>query len=97
MKTNYQYPLEEDWDSADIIAVTNLYRNVEEAYENNAGILKDDLISAYARFKQVVPTKAQEKQLDRSFEQVSGGYSIYRTVKEGKQTTKKRVKMSGGH
>ena len=95
MKTNYQYPLEEDWSAADIIAVTTFYRAVEDAYELPGGVAPDHVMAAYAEFKKVVPGKAQEKQLGRAFEQVSG-YSLYQTVKAAREGGKRNLRMEQG-
>ncbi len=78
-----------------MIAVTNLYHCVEEAYESANGVSKSELDGWYKQFKEVVPTKAQEKQLDKSFQKASG-YSIYRTMQASQKATSKRVKMSEG-
>ena len=52
------------------------------------------LLTAYKDFKTVVPSKAEEKQLDREFG-VESDYSIYRTVQAAQQASTKRLKMEG--
>jgi len=95
MKTdsNYAYPLQTDWSTSDIVAVTNLYQCVEAAYEQSQGIEAAELMAAYRAFQKVVPQKFEEKQVDRDFQTVSG-YSIYRTVQQAKKGSGK-VKMKG--
>ena len=95
MKTdaNYAYPLQPDWSTADIITVTTLYQQVEAAYEQPGGVPAQTLLAAYQAFQPIVPQKFEEKQLGREFEQASG-YSIYRTIKQARETTGK-VKMKG--
>ncbi len=85
MKENYFYPLESDWTTEEIIDVINLYTIVEKAYEK--GVSKDEFINAYRKFKTIVPSKAQEKKLDKEFQDVSG-YSIYQ-VKKASETMEK--------
>lgn len=75
---DYNYPLDYTWTTEDIIDVMSLYNAVEQAYEK--GISKEDFLAAYRRFKKVVGTKSEEKQIDRGFEEVSG-YSIYKVFK----------------
>lgn len=79
----YNYPLDYTWSTDDIIDVVALYNAVEQAYEK--GISKDDFLTAYRRFKNVVGTKSEEKQIDKQFEEVSG-YSIYRVFQASKES-----------
>ncbi|SDL78393.1 UPF0223 family protein [Sediminibacillus halophilus] len=88
---NYSYPIEETWTKQEIIDVVNFYSLVEQAYES--GVKRDDLMLAYTRFKQIVPSKSEEKQLCGKFEKESG-YSCYRTVKKAKEvSTGEKIKM----
>ncbi|QMU07462.1 UPF0223 family protein [Levilactobacillus suantsaii] len=91
---NYEYPLQPDWSTADIIKVTQLYQDVEAAYERGKGVAVADLLTAYRDFQTVVPQKFEEKQLDRDFQAVSG-YSIYRTIQAARQATTATIKMKG--
>ncbi|KAB8138611.1 UPF0223 family protein [Gracilibacillus oryzae] len=88
---NYSYPLNESWTTKEIVDVVNYYSFIEKAYEK--GIKQQDLILAYNRFKQIVPSKSEEKQLDREFEKQSG-YVPYRVIKYAKdQNATDLVKM----
>lgn len=78
---SYQYPIEEHWSRQEIIDVVNFYSMVEKAYESKVN--PEDLLLAYNRFKQIVPSKSEEKQLCSSFEKQSG-YSCYQTIKKAK-------------
>ncbi|WP_138415093.1 UPF0223 family protein [Aquibacillus sediminis] len=79
---NYSYPIDETWTKQEIIDVVNFFSMVEKAYETNVN--RDDLLLAYTRFKQIVPSKSEEKQLCGKFEKGSG-YSCYRTVKKARE------------
>ncbi|MBE4908885.1 UPF0223 family protein [Bacillus luteolus] len=79
---DYQYPISPDWKTEEIIDVINFYQSVEKAYEK--GINREDLMITYRRFKEIVPSKAEEKQIDREFEEISG-YSSYRVIKKAKE------------
>ena len=63
---DYNYPLDYTWSTEDIVDVVALYNAVEQAYEE--GIDKKDFLDAYRKFKNVVGTKSEEKQLDKAFE-----------------------------
>ncbi|MFC7321421.1 UPF0223 family protein [Halobacillus campisalis] len=81
---SYNYPIDEVfWSKEEIIDVVNFYSLVEKAYENS--VKKEDLLIAYTRFKQIVPSKSEEKQLGAKFEKESG-YSFYRTVRQAKES-----------
>lgn len=92
---NFSYPLASDWSTSEIVKVTDFYRQIEDAYELNQGVMISKLMTAYGVFKQVVPSKSQEKQLGKQFEQLTG-YSWYKTIKEAQTTNKKSIKMSVG-
>ena len=89
---NYNYPLEEHWTKEEIIDVVNFYTLVEKAYEQ--GVKREELMLAYTRFKQIVPSKSEEKQLCGKFEKESG-YSCYQAVKKAKAwKTNEKLKVS---
>jgi uncharacterized protein YktA (UPF0223 family) len=73
----FQYPIETDWSTDEVIDVIHYFQQVEEAY--NKGVDRDRFLDAYRRFKEIVPGKAQERRICDEFEEVSG-FSSYRTV-----------------
>ena len=73
---DYNYPLDYTWSTKDIIDVMSLY--------NEEGISKTDFLNAYRKFKNVVGTKSEEKQIDKEFQDVSG-YSIYKVFKASQE------------
>jgi uncharacterized protein YktA (UPF0223 family) len=80
----YQYPLDHTWSTEEIIDVIHFFEQIEQAYEK--GIERERLMAAYRRFKEVVPSKSEEKQLFAQFEEESG-YSSYRTVKKAREAS----------
>ena len=78
---NYSYPIDLSWSTEELTAVLSFLNQVEATYESKADAQK--LLTAYKAFKTVVPSKGQERQIDRDFEAVSG-YSTYRAVKAAK-------------
>lgn len=81
---DYSYPIRHDWSTAEMITVVAFFEAVEKAYET--GIAKEQLMDAYRGFKKVVPSMAEEKTLDKEFEEASG-YVTYRIVKAAKEAT----------
>ncbi|WP_181348965.1 UPF0223 family protein [Thalassobacillus sp. CUG 92003] len=79
---NYTYPIDEVyWNKQEIIDVINFYSLVEQAYESSVN--REELLLAYSRFKQIVPSKSEEKTLCGQFEKESG-YSCYHAVKKAR-------------
>lgn len=76
---NYSYPLSTDWDKQEVIDVIYFFQCVEEAYEK--GISREKLVAAYRRFKEIIPSKGEEKQICGQFDKASG-FSSYHTVKK---------------
>jgi uncharacterized protein YktA (UPF0223 family) len=89
----YQYPIDADWSTDEVIDVIQYFQKVEEAY--NKGVDRDLFLDAYRRFKEIVPGKAQERRICDEFEEVSG-FSSYRTVnavKTAESGTKIKIKL----
>lgn len=78
----YSYPILADWSTEEIIDVIKFFEGVEQAYEK--GIKREDLLARYRRFKQIVPSQAEEKSVFREFEEASG-YVSYQAVKLTKE------------
>lgn len=78
----YQYPIDQDWSTEEIIDVIHFFQQVEEAYAK--GVNREKFMTSYKRFKEIIPGKAQERKICDEFEDVSG-FSTYRTVQEAKK------------
>jgi uncharacterized protein YktA (UPF0223 family) len=79
----YQYPFSIDWTTEEVIDVIAFFEAIEHAYEKK--VKKEDLMARYRRFKEVVPSKSEEKKICGEFEQ-SSGYSSYHVVKKMKES-----------
>ena len=90
MNKNYSYPLDLSWSTEELASVLSFFNNVEAAYEQK--VQAEKLLKSYAAFKQVVPSKSQEKRIGREFENVSG-YSLYRAVQEAKSKGKGSISL----
>ncbi|MGM0837442.1 MAG: UPF0223 family protein [Bacillota bacterium] len=78
---DFSYPISYDWTTDEIVDVIAFYEVVEQAYAK--GIDRDQLMSVYRRFKEIVPGKAQERNLANEYEELSG-FSAYQTIKKAK-------------
>jgi uncharacterized protein YktA (UPF0223 family) len=82
LSLSYSYPFSYDWTTQEIIDVIKFFESIERAYEK--GIERDQLMNAYRRFKEIVPSKSEEKKLCGEFEETSG-YSSYHVIKKAKE------------
>lgn len=90
MKTNYQYPLDLSWSTAEMTVVLSFFNQVEKFYESKVN--REEFLENYKEFKRIVPSKMQEKQLGREFEENSG-YSLYRALKEVQASERQYVRF----
>ena len=87
---DYQYPLDLDWTTEEMVIVTNMWTAVEQA--NETGLPVDKFLTTYQQFKTVVKSIGEEKRLGREFENASG-YSLYRTLQQAKKQGSGKLKM----
>ena len=78
---DYSYPFSIDWTTDEIIDVVAFFEGIEMAYEK--GIKRDSMMARYRRFKEIVPSMAEEKTYFREFEEESG-YASFPVIKEMK-------------
>ncbi len=78
----YSYPLSTDWTTQEMVDVVHFFEVIELAYEK--GAKRELVMERYKRFKEVVPSQAEEKTICREFEQASG-YVAFRVVKLAKE------------
>ncbi|MDF0480418.1 UPF0223 family protein [Vagococcus sp. PNs007] len=92
MEESYSYPLDLDWSQSEMVVVMEMWQVLEDVYEK--GVEKEAFLSVYKKFKTVVKSIGEERQLGKDFEAASG-YSLYRTVQEAKKTPGTILKMKG--
>lgn len=80
----YSYPLSLDWSTQEMIDVVKFFEGVEAAYEK--GINAGEFMKIYRRFKEIVPSQAEEKTICREYEQASS-YVPYQVVKAAKEAS----------
>lgn len=78
----YQYPLDLDWSNDEMVEVIKFFNQIENYYEKS--IIGTELMKQYKKFKQIVPGKAEEKQIFKEFEEKSG-YNSYKVIQEVKK------------
>lgn len=88
---SFSYPLDSAWTTDEIVKVTNFYTLVADAYE--IGVNREKLLASYREFKEIVPMKFEEKQLDRELTNTSG-YSIYQAMKVASEATTNKIKVT---
>ncbi|MEC5422832.1 UPF0223 family protein [Virgibacillus sp. C22-A2] len=86
----YNYPMDETWTKDEIIDVVNFFALIERAYEEK--VKRDELLSMYRLFKQIVPSKAEEKTMFADF-QDNSGYSAYHVIKKAKESQEAVISM----
>ena len=79
MNEEYSYPLESDWTTEEILHVRSFYQAVEIGYEE--GVLAGKFEEAYNDFKEIVPSKSEEKKMFKEYEKASG-YVPYLLIKQ---------------
>lgn len=87
---DYQYPLDLDWTTEEMVIVTNLWSAVEQA--NETGIDTHIFLNTYQQFKTIVKSIGEEKRLGKEFEKASG-YSLYRTLQQAKKQHSGKLKL----
>ncbi|MCP1143890.1 UPF0223 family protein [Lysinibacillus endophyticus] len=84
----YSYPILPDWSTQEIVDVIKFFEGIENAYEK--GIKREDMLARYRRFKEIVPSKSEERTLFREFEEVSG-YVSYQVIKKTKELENSQI------
>ncbi|WP_419961497.1 UPF0223 family protein [Psychrobacillus sp. BM2] len=84
----YTYPFSLDWSTEEIVDVVQFFEAIEKAYEN--GIKREELMKRYRRFKEIVPSIAEEKTYFREFEKESG-YASFPIIKKMKEQTESTI------
>jgi uncharacterized protein YktA (UPF0223 family) len=76
----YSYPIDySQFTTEEIVVIVEFLALIEDA--NTRRIDLNLLSVKHKKFREVVNSKALEKQIDRAFEKTSG-YSIYKTIKQ---------------
>ncbi|WP_257820639.1 UPF0223 family protein [Salipaludibacillus agaradhaerens] len=82
MSSEINMPISMDWSKDEVVQAVNFYEAIDQAY--GKGIERERLLSLYNQFKQIVPSKSEEKQHFKDYEKQSG-QSAYHVVKKAKE------------
>ncbi|MFB5660733.1 UPF0223 family protein [Alteribacillus sp. HJP-4] len=82
MEENLQMPISMDWSTDEITDVVNFYQTIEMAH--NKAVAREDILALYNRFKEIVPSKSEEKQWCRQFDD-KAGVSCWKTVQKARK------------
>lgn len=85
---DYSYPFSIDWTTEEIVDVVAFFEAIELAYEK--GVKRQSLMAKYRRFKEIVPSMAEEKTYFREFEEESG-YASFPVIKEMKARSDEEI------
>ncbi len=76
------FPISYDWSKDEVVDVIHFYEAVDQAYKK--GVDRDLLIGLYRRFKEIVPSKSEEKQSFKDYQDQTG-QSPYHVVQQAKK------------
>ncbi|WP_240375046.1 UPF0223 family protein [Bacillus piscicola] len=82
MEEELPMPISMDWNKEEVVDVVNFFQTIERAQYK--AVLRDDILALYSRFKEIVPSKSEEKQLFRQFDN-SAGVSCWKTIQTARQ------------
>lgn len=85
-----EMPISLDWSKEEVIDVLAFFQGVEEAYDK--GIDREKFLALYRRFKEIVPSKSEEKHLFKKYDE-GANVSCYQVVKRAREGTDDKIKM----
>ncbi|WP_332632247.1 UPF0223 family protein [Halalkalibacter flavus] len=86
-------PISLDWSTEEVITVIQFFETIEKAYKK--GVEREKLLRDYRRFKEIVPSKSEEKQLFKQYDEELG-ISSYHVIKKAREGTENIIKMERG-
>jgi uncharacterized protein YktA (UPF0223 family) len=86
-------PISLDWSTQEVIDVIRFFEVLEKAYKG--GINRENLLEHYRRFKEIVPSKSEEKQLFKQYD-AELGISSYHVIKKAREEKTTTIKMERG-
>ncbi|GAE33795.1 UPF0223 family protein [Halalkalibacter akibai] len=88
MESKWQISL--DWSTEEVVCVIEFFEVVEKAYKG--GVDREKVLALYRRFKEIVPSKSEEKQLFKQYDEELG-ISSYKVIKKAREETSTKIKM----
>ncbi|UCZ51878.1 UPF0223 family protein [Bacillus shivajii] len=88
MKNEVSFPISYDWSKDEVVDVIHFYEAIDQAYKK--GVDRDLMIGLYKRFKEIVPSKSEEKQSFKDYEEQTD-QSPYHVVKKAKEASPETI------
>ncbi|CAM3961995.1 UPF0223 family protein [Alkalicoccus chagannorensis] len=82
MSKDVYFPISMDWSKEEVVHVVQFFEGVDQVY--NKGMERETFLTLYRHFKEVVPSKAEEKQHFKEYEEQTG-QSAYHAVKAARE------------
>lgn len=79
MDDELNMPISMEWSKEEVIDAVNFFQTVEKAHHK--AVVREDILALYNRFKEIVPSKSEEKQLFKRFDE-RANVSCWKTVQE---------------
>ncbi len=82
MKMGTEMPISLHWSTEEVVDAIHFFQAVEKVH--GEGMKRESFLELYRRFKEIVPSKSEEKQLFKQFDKQTG-VSCYHAVKRAKE------------
>ncbi|ARK31159.1 UPF0223 family protein [Halalkalibacter krulwichiae] len=83
-------PISLDWSTQEVVDVIQFFELVEQAYKT--GVEREKLLGHYRRFKEIVPSKSEEKQVCKQYDEELN-ISTYQVIKKAREEKTPKIKM----
>ncbi|PTL37503.1 UPF0223 family protein [Alkalicoccus saliphilus] len=90
MNKDIRFPISMDWTKDEIVDVVNFFEIVDQVYSKGAE--RNTILTLYNYFKKVVPSKAEEKQHFKDYEEQTGQIP-YEVIKKAKSSGESIIKV----
>ena len=93
MKENVNIPISMEWTTQEIIDVTTFFQVVETSH--GKPVPREDILGLYGKFKEIVPSKSEEKQMFRQFDE-DAEVNCWKTVQAARKAEAgEKINMTG--
>lgn len=75
-------PISLDWSTEEVVDVIQFFEMIEKAHHSQVD--REKLLAHYRRFKEIVPSKSEEKQLFKQYDEELG-LSCFHIIKKARE------------
>ncbi|RSL31095.1 hypothetical protein D7Z54_22530 [Salibacterium salarium] len=90
MEEEMPMPISMDWSTEEIVDAVNFFQMIEKSYQQ--AVVSENILTLYNRFKEIVPSKSEEKQYFKTFDE-QAGVSCWKTIQKAKAAPGEKIKM----